>query len=588
MCGIAGFLGESPPRNFLENANLIQSSRGPDGRGIKRSDFGGLAHTRLALFDLSELGSQPQSNGSLHISYNGEIYNWREIKAELVAKGAIFRSDSDTEVLLTSIAIQGLEPTLKKLRGIFAFALYDDVNHEVTLVRDRFGTKPIYFSFINGTLLFASTINALQINLEIDKESLYEYLTLQNTIPPRTLYKNVSILPPGKILKFKREDSQPTIVEWANLKTKKTIEITLEEAVTEVDELLTQSVERNLRADVPVGTFLSGGIDSGLINIITSKLQYDTNSYTIGFNEHSETLNYADESESAMKLADEIGIKNFAYEVNETDMWQSMHSLAVALEEPKVGQSYPNFFAAKIAVNKNKAVLAGTGGDEFFGGYVWRYAAARDLNLSNKTDQISELVKLWHRLVPSENLAKIIGLDPKKHEEKTAHKIEAVLEENNSGLERYTLRDLMYFDTRIFLPGLLHVEDKISMSMGLEVRVPFLDQDIVDFSLTLPENLLIDTRNSDEIKGKYVLRELMSKYQKGAPTGKKQGFSGPDEIWFKNPKQVNRFINEKSKIWDFINRENTLSELEQHYRGDSNRRLLIWSLIQLEITIGSI
>lgn len=588
MCGIAGFLGESPPRNFLENANLIQSSRGPDGRGIKQSDFGGLAHTRLALFDLSELGSQPQSNGSLHISYNGEIYNWREIKAELVAKGAIFRSDSDTEVLLTSIAIQGLEPTLKKLRGIFAFALYDDVNLEVTLVRDRFGTKPIYFSFINGTLLFASTINALQINLEIDKESLHEYLTLQNTIPPRTLYKNVSILPPGKILKFKREDSQPIITEWANLKTKKTIKISLEEAVTEVDTLLTQSVERNLRADVPVGTFLSGGIDSGLINIIASKLQPDINSYTISFNEQRETLNYADESESAKKLADDIGIKNFAYELNETDMWESMHSLALALEEPKVGQSYPNFFAAKIAVTKNKAVLAGTGGDEFFGGYVWRYAAARDLNLSTKREQTSQLVKLWHRLVPSENLARIIGLDSKKHEEKTSQKIEAVLEENNSGLERYTLRDLMYFDTRIFLPGLLHVEDKISMSMGLEVRVPFLDQDIVDFSLTLPENLLIDTHNSDDIKGKYVLRELMGKYQKGAPTGKKQGFSGPDEIWFKNPKQVNRFINEKSKIWEFINRENTLSELEQHYRGNSNRRLLIWSLIQLEITIGRI
>jgi asparagine synthase (glutamine-hydrolysing) len=588
MCGIAGFLGESPPRNFLENANLIQSSRGPDGRGIKRSDFGGLAHTRLALFDLSELGSQPQSNGSLHISYNGEIYNWRELKAELVANGAVFRSDSDTEVLLASIAIQGLEPTLKKLRGIFAFALYDDVNHEVTLVRDRFGTKPIYFSFINRTLLFASTINALQINLEINKESLQEYLTFQNTIPPRTLYKNVSILPPGNILKFKREDSQPTIVEWANLKTNKTIEMTLEEAVTEVDTLLTQSVERNLRADVPVGTFLSGGIDSGLINIIASKLQFDTNSYTIGFDERSETLNYVDESESAKKLAEEIGIKNYAYELNETDMWQSMHSLAAALEEPKVGQSYPNLFAAKIAVTKNKAVLAGTGGDELFGGYVWRYAAARNLNLSTKRDQISELVKLWHRLAPSENLAKIIGLDLRKHEEKTAQKIEAILEENNSGLERYTLRDLMYFDTRIFLPGLLHVEDKISMSMGLEVRVPFLDQDIADFSLTLPEKLLIDTRNPDEVKGKYVLRELMSKYQKGAPTGKKQGFSGPDEIWFKNPKQVNRFINEKSKIWEFINREHTLSELEQHYRGDSNRRLLIWSLIQLEITIGSI
>jgi asparagine synthase (glutamine-hydrolysing) len=585
MCGIAGFLGDAPPRNFLENANLIQCNRGPDGRGIKQFDFGGLAHTRLALFDLSEFGSQPQSNGALHISFNGEIYNWKEIKAELSAKGEVFSSNSDTEVLLKSIVIEGLESTLKKIRGIFAFALYDDVAQEMILVRDRFGTKPIYFSFINGTLLFASTISALQIKLDIDTESLHEYLTLQNTIPPRTLYKNISTLPAGKILKFRREHAQPVIVEWSNLKAKDIIQISLEEAITKLDGLLTQSVERNLRADVPVGTFLSGGIDSGLINIIASNLQADTNSYTIGFNEPLATLNYADETELAKKLANELGIRNFSYRLSENDMWESMTSIAKALEEPKVGQSYPNFFAAKIAVTKNKAVMAGTGGDEFFGGYTWRYAAAKDFNNSNKRNQINELVKLWHRLVPSENLARITGLDLNEHEEKIAQKIEAILEENQSGSDLYTVRDLMYFDTRIFLPGLLQVEDKISMSMGLEVRVPFLDQDVVDFSLTLPENLLIDRKGPNDTKGKIVLRELMNKYQKGASSRKKQGFTGPDEIWFTNPKQVSRFINEKSNIWNYINRENTLLELEQHYLGKSNRRLLIWSLIQLEITM---
>jgi asparagine synthase (glutamine-hydrolysing) len=176
-------------------------------------------------------------------------------------------------------------------------------------------------------------------------------------------------------------------------------------------------------------------------------------------------------------------------------------------------------------------------------------------------------------------------LDLNEHEEKIAQKIEAILEENQSGSDLYTVRDLMYFDTRIFLPGLLQVEDKISMSMGLEVRVPFLDQDVVDFSLTLPENLLIDRKGPNDTKGKIVLRELMNKYQKGASSRKKQGFTGPDEIWFTNPKQVSRFINEKSNIWNYINRENTLLELEQHYLGKSNRRLLIWSLIQLEITM---
>jgi asparagine synthase (glutamine-hydrolysing) len=588
MCGIAGFLGDAPPRNFLENANLLQSSRGPDGRGMKQSAFGGLAHTRLALFDLSESGGQPQSNGSLSISYNGEIYNWKEIRAELVSKGTVFYSDSDTEVLLKSIGINGLESTLKKIRGIFAFALYDDANHEVTLVRDRFGTKPIYFSFMNGTLFFASTIKALQIKLEIDPDSLHEYLTLQNTIPPRTLFKNVSILPPGQILKFKRGDAKPRMTEWANLKVTKPIQISMNEAVEEMDRLLNQSVKRNLKADVPVGTFLSGGIDSGLINIAAAKFQSNTNSFTIGFDEDREITNYADESELAKKIAGELGIKNYAYKLSENDMWESMPSIALALEEPKVGQSYPNYFASKIAVTKNKAVLAGIGGDEFFGGYTWRYAAALDDNLSDKKSQIIEMVKLWHRLIPSENLARITGLNSKNHEVNIFHKIEAILEEQNSEMSRYSVRDLMYFDMRMFLPGLLHVEDKISMSMGLEVRVPFLDQDIVDFSLTLPENLLIDSVDMNVTKGKIVLRELMSKYQKGKASGKKQGFTGPDEVWFKDQSRVRKFINKDSNLWSFLDREQTLLELDRHYQGLSNRRLLIWSLIQLEITLESI
>ena len=588
MCGIAGFLGDAPPQNFLENANLIQSNRGPDGSGIKQCTFGGLAHTRLALCDLSESGGQPQSNGSISITFNGEIYNWQEIRAELASKGTAFYSDSDTEVLLKSIAINGLESTLVKIRGIFAFALYNDANHEVTLVRDRFGTKPIYFSFINGTLFFASTIKALQIKLEIDLDSLHEYLTFQNIIPPRTLYKNVSILPPGKILKFKRKDEEPRITEWANLKAAEPIKISMNEAVEEMERLLNQSVKRNLKADVPVGTFLSGGIDSGLVNITAAKFQSNTNTFTIGFDEDREIPNYTDESESAKKMAGELGIKNYVYKVSENDMWQSIPLIAEALEEPKVGQSYPNYFASKIAVTKNKAVLAGTGGDEFFGGYTWRYAPALDNNLSNKKSQIREMVKLWHRLVPSEKLARMTGLNSKNHELNISHKIETILEEQNSEMSRYSVRDLMYFDTRVFLPGLLHVEDKISMSMGLEVRVPFLDQDLVDFSLTLPENLLMDSVDMNVTKGKIVLRELMSKNQKGQSSGKKQGFTGPDEVWFKDQKRVRKFINKDSNLWSFLNRQQTLLELDDHYQGKSNRRLLIWSLIQLEITLESI
>ena len=588
MCGIAGFLGDAPPQNFLENANLIQSNRGPDGSGIKQCTFGGLAHTRLALCDLSESGGQPQSNGSISITFNGEIYNWQEIRAELASKGTAFYSDSDTEVLLKSIAINGLESTLVKIRGIFAFALYNDANHEVTLVRDRFGTKPIYFSFINGTLFFASTIKALQIKLEIDLDSLHEYLTFQNIIPPRTLYKNVSILPPGKILKFKRKDEEPRITEWANLKAAEPIKISMNEAVEEMERLLNQSVNRNLKADVPVGTFLSGGIDSGLVNITAAKFQSNTNTFTIGFDEDREIPNYTDESESAKKMAGELGIKNYVYKVSENDMWQSIPLIAEALEEPKVGQSYPNYFASKIAVTKNKAVLAGTGGDEFFGGYTWRYAPALDNNLSNKKSQIREMVKLWHRLVPSEKLARMTGLNSKNHELNISHKIETILEEQNSEMSRYSVRDLMYFDTRVFLPGLLHVEDKISMSMGLEVRVPFLDQDLVDFSLTLPENLLMDSVDMNVTKGKIVLRELMSKNQKGQSSGKKQGFTGPDEVWFKDQKRVRKFINKDSNLWSFLNRQQTLLELDDHYQGKSNRRLLIWSLIQLEITLESI
>jgi asparagine synthase (glutamine-hydrolysing) len=589
MCGIAGFVGKKSNQElFLGNAVKLLANRGPDGHGIINFGWAGLAHTRLALVDLSEGGQQPRSSGKVSIAFNGEIYNWRELRKELEILGIEFNSDSDTEVLLKCIINFGVSTALTKLRGIFAFAILEEELKKVTLVRDRFGTKPLYYLFSNGCLTFGSEINALDAEVKTSKSSLEEYLTFQNMTGSNTLFENINLLDPGTLLEFEFGSSSPKISRWSDVVQLQENTNTYSENLEVVDALFTNAIKRNLTADVPVGTFLSGGIDSGLIAIFASLQDKNINTYSIGFQTENldSNLKSLNELPDAKALANQLKVLNFNRTLSENEMWEALSEVALSLEEPRVGQSYPNYYASELASKNNKAVMAGTGGDEFFGGYPWRYNAALN-HLENKNDQLAYLNNFWHRLLPADELSLILGLNQKEHETRIQLKIRAILEKNSTKKERYTVRDLMYFDMKVFLHGLLIVEDKLSMCHGLEVRVPFLDEDLVNFSLTLPEAQLIRRFNGvDEgLEGKILLRDLMAKKQVGLNKGIKKGFSGPDAIWFKNKEKVMGIIGPDARIWESIDRRRTQDILEYHFLGRRNLRLLVWSLIQLEYTL---
>jgi asparagine synthase (glutamine-hydrolysing) len=588
MCGIAGFVGNKSNKElFLNNALKQLENRGPDGHGVVNFGWAGLAHTRLALVDLGEGGQQPRSSEKVSIAFNGEIYNWRELRKELEIQGIHFNSDSDTEVLLKCIINFGLSTTLAKLRGIFAFAIVEEESKKVTLVRDRFGTKPLYYYFTSKCLTFGSEISALEAEMKISSPSLEEYLTFQNMTGSNTLFENIHLLEPGTFLEFNLDSSSPKISRWADVTQLPENTNTYRENLEILGGLFTNAIKRNLNADVPVGTFLSGGIDSGLIAIFSSLQAKNLNTYTIGFETENldPDLISLNELPAAKALANHLNVVNYNQTLSQNEMWKSLEEVAFSLEEPRVGQSYPNYYASKLASKKNKAVMAGTGGDEFFGGYPWRYGAALG-GLETKQNQLDYLVNFWHRLLPTEELSLILGMNSKEHKNRIQLKIRDTLEKNSTIEDRYTIRDLMYFDMKVFLHGLLIVEDKLSMRHGLEVRVPFLDEDLVNFSLTLPEDQLIRKIKGVEqvLEGKILLRDLMAKKQVGLNKGVKKGFSGPDAAWFRNKKKVMEIIGPDARIWESLDRRSTQDILEYHFNGQRNLRLLVWSLIQLEYT----
>jgi asparagine synthase (glutamine-hydrolysing) len=589
MCGIAGFIGNlENSDSFLISACEKLERRGPDGHGSINVGWAGLAHTRLSLIDLSSSGSQPQEYESMSIAFNGEIYNWQILKNKMIKLGIGFETASDTEVLLKSIYHFGLLETLSEIRGIFTFAVLDKLKQEIYLVRDRFGTKPLYYTDTDNSLTFASEISALPRRRTLSKESLEEYLTFQNLTGNATLFNEIKLVEPGTILKIDLNLTKIEKIEWTNLVQKEISEATYSENLEHLEKLIKIAVARNLTADVPVGTFLSGGIDSGILAIFGSKINPDINSFTAGFNttNFSEHLTGLDERAQSAALAQQLGIPNLALEINEDDMWSCLKELADAIEDPRVGQSYPNYYASKLARTRNKAVLAGTGGDEFFGGYPWRYTIANSKEYSNKESQLHALVKFWHRLLPSDEIALLCNLNKSEHESRIENKIQAILDQNAQDSSKYTTRDLMYFDMKLFLHGLLIVEDKVSMHNSLEVRVPMLDEDLVNFSLTLPEHHLVKWNKLDSPPiGKIILRDIMAKQNVGHFGGVKKGFTGPDEEWFRNEKKVTTILTNDARIWDYLDRFTTLRILEQHFNGTRNLRLFIWSLIQLELTI---
>ncbi|MDE5453008.1 asparagine synthase (glutamine-hydrolyzing) [Bradyrhizobium sp. CSA112] len=615
MCGIAGYLnfdGKPASPVILKAMTDMLVHRGPDDEGQLVEGGLGLGHRRLSIIDLYPTGHQPMasSGGHLVISFNGEIYNYRELRLELETLGYSFRSESDTEVLLSALEAWG-EKALLRLNGMFAFVLYDRRERCLLLARDRYGIKPLYYVTVGQTVMFASEIKAFiahpAFKADLNPDGLIEYMSFQNFLTDRTLYKNVHILPAGNVLSIAmqgpvRAPRQYWDFQFSERETGRTRADYLEE----LDNLFVQAVSRQLVSDVPVASYLSGGLDTGAIAVIASRQLPEMRTFTIGFDMSSVSgLELAfDERAKAERMSALCRTEQYEMVLKAGDMERAIDPLVWHLEEPRVGQSYPNFYAAKLAGKFNKVVLSGAGGDELFAGYPWRYFRASDNHDFN--DYSALYFKDWQRLVPSDAFPALTAPLDGKHQTDPLAVFRSVFAHHATELARpedYICHSL-YFEAKTFLHGLLVVEDKLSMAHSLESRVPFLDNNLVDFAMALPvshklanlgqvaghdENLpgpktsVYSQRSQD---GKVILREAMARYVPAdVASGAKQGFSAPDASWFRGESidYVRRvLVDRRSRLYDYLDYDVVCRLVADHLEGRANRRLLIWSLIYLE------
>lgn len=616
MCGIAGYirLDNKPvsPVHLKKMSDAIEH-RGPDGEGQWREDNVGIAHRRLAIIDLSPAGHQPMISADFRyiIAYNGEVYNFMELRTELESKGYWFRSQTDTEVVMYAYAEWGAE-AFKRFNGMFAVSIWDRQEKQLILGRDRYGIKPLYYSHQGNSFYFGSEQKAMsahpEFSKELDHEALYEYFTFQNIFTDRTFFKNTSLLPGGCYMKLNVSTGKSQIhrywdYEFAEPEEKRS----KEEYLEELDFLFKRAVNRQLVSDVELGAYLSGGMDSGSITAIAAQSFDNLKSFTCGFDLSSASgIELAfDERTKAEAMSATFKTEHYEMVLKSGDMERCLPSLAYHLEEPRVGQSYPNYYAAKLTSKFVKVVLSGSGGDELFGGYPWRYY--RGANSKSFDEYIDEYYLYWQRLVNNTELKKIFSpVESKVGGVWTRDIFKSVFDNHHKSVdspEDY-INHSLYFEAKTFLHGLFVVEDKLSMAHSLESRVPFMDNDLVDFAMKCPvglklnnlsEVLKIDendpvgkkkryfTKTND---GKQILRDVMGRIiPEDITKAQKQGFSSPDASWFKGESidfVRRRLKNKDSILYDVMDYGSVNNIVDEHLEGKSNRRLFIWSLLNTE------
>lgn len=620
MCGIAGIMCLQRRKcevhrmeAVLKDMTDLIAHRGPDGEGRLTLDEGHvfLGHRRLAVIDLSEEARQPMQGRDKRysITYNGEIYNYRELKKELELSGYFFDTESDTEVLLRAYEAWGVE-CIRKLNGIFAFAVWDDYKKELIMARDRYGTKPLYYVDILGQLVFASEYKAILAHPDFQRKlnlyALKEYFTFQNIFTDNTFLEGIKILEPGSYIKigYGDKDIPKAVTYWDYDFCESKERLSGQEYEEELNRLFIQAVKRQLVSDVPIGAYLSGGIDSGSITAVASRYIPDLKTFTCGFDLHSASgmeLLY-DEREKAEYMSYKFKTEHYEMVLKAGDMERCMEKLVWHMEDPRVGQSYPNFYAAKLSSNFVKVVLAGSGGDELFAGYPWRYYRA--VNCHSFDEYVTNYFEYWQRLLKNDEIEQF--LNP-VYEQVSDYSTEAVFRGIFDKIQKYDLSPQqsvnysLYLEAKTFLHGLLIVEDKLSMAHGLETRVPFLDNDLVDFAMKTPVGLKLSKLQTPEIlnenaygskadiyfqknrDGKLILRNVMGRYiPKEISTGVKQGFSAPDASWFRGESMdyVKSIISDQNApIYHYLDKKYVEKIFRMHISGKENKRLLIWSII---------
>lgn len=608
MCGICGVLSF---KGFVADSALVGrmtralAHRGPDGEGQFVDGPVGLGHRRLAIVDLSPGGRQPMTtaDGRFTLVYNGEIYNHPELRSMLEAHGRRFKSRSDSEVILEAWAEWGPDAVLR-FNGMFAFAIWDARARELTLVRDKYGIKPLYYAKDSDVFLFGSEQRALlqhpAVGRTLDKCALVEYLTFQNILSDRTFNQDIRILPAGHTLKIGIDGSSPKLTQYWDFRFEESSKSKSQEDLEEeLESLIRKAVQRQLQSDVEVGAYLSGGLDSGTLATLAAVENPKLKTFTCGFDTTgvSEAEAHFDERMAASELAAQLGTSHSEVVIGEPELRASIDLVTAQLEEPRVGQSYPNYLVAALAAKSVKVVLSGAGGDELFAGYPWRYSAA----LSNSTEQRfrDEYFQYWNRLIPREALPQVLApiwsevkdYDPREVFDFVIgqHRVDG------TGNMKF-LNDCLYFEAKTFLHGLLVVEDKLSMAHGLETRLPFLDDDVVKFAMRCPadtkidlageinRSVVVDAGARASREGKVLLRKVLGRIAGNTVASRpKQGFAAPDSSWLSN--STRRYLPGSQagpKTERFLSREAFADFFDESLSASANQRLMLWSVSVLD------
>lgn len=559
MCGIAGLVdlsGQLPVQEVIDCALKAMQFRGPDGSGIHRGLNYAIGMRRLSIID-RDGGSQPQSDesGQIRVVQNGEIYNFKSLRQNLISRGHSFKSFSDTEVIVHGYKEWGIDGLLSRIDGMFVFAIVDERKGVLHLARDRFGEKPLYYHFGCKTFGFASNmkalIKALNLSKEIDPLSLKRYLALHYVPGARTIFKNIERLLPGERIQVSLCNTHSKKLKYYNF-----LEIAEGENHGEdLESLLNTAVKTRLVGDVQIGVFLSGGLDSSLITNLTAHHMPDIKTFSIGFNSIAH-----DESQHAQSVAKALGVDHHLVNFTEEDFTRTIPLVASALDEPIGDQAtLPTYKLCEEASQYVKVVLSGEGADELFGGYNYynqferRFSPFAKLNSSRSASQLNEFIDDSLSCTPSgfplvinREVRSFLMKNPlNESKDKWEEDIISSLNTVRNPLNRACATDAMSW-----LPDNLLVKlDRMTMSKSIEARCPFLEKNLAEYALKMSSSKKIKGK-----KSKVALRSLGRKYlPRCAWKRNKQGFVLPMSPWIKKYLDKNggpvHFVKDRNCSW---------------------------------------
>ncbi|MCX9080640.1 MAG: asparagine synthase (glutamine-hydrolyzing) [Candidatus Methanoperedens sp.] len=607
MCGINGRINLYGKQIFDDEITLMNDAlvhRGPDDSGIWIENNVGLGHRRLSIIDLSYSGHQPMKYNDKVIVHNGEIFNFLELKTELESKGYEFKSKTDTEVILASYNEWGIE-CLDKLRGMFAFVIYDKSRNILFGARDRFGKKPLKYFFDGSVFIFASELKAIltqkEVKKEVDWEAIDDYLTLQYVPHPKTGFQNIFKLPQAHYFTLDLNTKKFEIKRYWVLDYSQKLDLSEKEWVKLLEEALKESVRLRMISDVPLGAFLSGGIDSGAVVAFMSQFT-KVKTFSIGFEEKD-----FDETYYARMVANRYNTDHHELIVKSTDMTKYIEQLIYQYEEPYADSSQlPTFILSKFAREYVTVILNGDGGDENFGGYdkYMFHLFAKYIKKLPFRNVLMYLLKisgqekaaLFIKILDQENWEQHVNYTNyfdtyTKNKFYTEQFIEKIKNHSTFDFFEYVMKNsksleymdrIFYLDFNSYVPDDLMVKvDIATMANSLESRSPLLDHKFVELVAQIPSNFKVGFN-----KRKYIFKKMLEKHlDKNILNRKKKGFAIPLDYLFRNELKEyvkNVILDDDGLVLNIMKKEMVQTLLQEQYNGKNNGKKL-WALMVLNL-----